>query len=382
MADNTTPSPGRKVRVAIGALLVIIVIGIGGYFVYAQTDTEEADPGRVDAQVVDYYSELCEAVTPVADIPRSYYSAYEQSIGSSVPGRNRHFQQAGKAAGDSIDTAVTDLGAMEDDAPRDVKSDPNDVTGTDYSAAVAPLADELSSIGDELDVYVTDPDMQSSDEAKSRAAINELGTYVSGVPASLSEGIGAAFDNAPVFSPGTRQAIENSEQCAPLMTSDPVGTDVVVESIVSAVSHMETGETNYERAIEDVGATVIPKDPAPSDAATRSAQMWSALAGDLDTVAAGIASWSNTEDPDTPEHAVADQVHPVMGELSAQYRDFSDWAREAASVISESDSPRVLTRTSEALSREFTDLQVDMARAQATARIDVPIPNRATLGEL
>src|SRR5699024_1825250 len=124
----------------------------------------------------------------------SYYSAYEQSIGSSVPGRNRHFQQAGKAAGDSIDTAVTDLGAMEDDAPRDVKSDPNDVTGTDYSAAVAPLADELSSIGDELDVYVTDPDMQSSDEAKSRAAINELGTYVSGVPASLSEGIGAAFD--------------------------------------------------------------------------------------------------------------------------------------------------------------------------------------------
>src|SRR5699024_4607094 len=142
----------------------IIVIGIGGYFVYAQTDTEEADPGRVDAQVVDYYSELCEAVTPVADIPRSCYSAYEQSIGSSVPGRNRHFQQAGKAAGDSIDTAVTDQGAMEDDAPRDVKSDPNDVTGTDYSAAVAPLADELSSIGDELDVYVTDPDMQSSDE--------------------------------------------------------------------------------------------------------------------------------------------------------------------------------------------------------------------------
>lgn len=382
MSDDSSSTTGRKVRIAVGSLLTIVVIGVGGYFVLTQTGEDDPDPNTVDAQVVSYYSDLCEAVTPVADIPRDYYRAYEQSIGNSVPGRNRQFRESGQNAVDAISTAADDLRALEDDAPRDVKSGPNDVTGADYTEAVTPLIDTLGTMSDELSDHVSDSSLSSSDEAESREAINDLGTYITGVPTTLTEGLGTAFDNAPVFSPGTLENIRASEQCAPLMSGTPVGSDVVVSSVVSAVTNMSDAESVYDAAIQSVSTTALPENPSPADASTRSGQMWSTFAADLDTIADGVAMWSNTEDEGTAAHQVADRVQPVMDELSAQYRSFADWARGAADAISETETPAVLTRTSEALSREFTDRQVDMARAQATARIDVPIPNRETLGEL
>lgn len=364
------------------AIAILVVVGLIVAISMRNSDADLAaseNEGQVDDQVLVHYTQFCDALSPIALAPPSYYSTAEATIGLSAGERNKRFATAARNTVDTFGDSIDQLGEINDNAPEEVSTAPGDPS-VSFRGALTPLIDELEGTVNELEGLATEPDFTSPDEAAGRKAIDAFGTALNRTPATVSGVLPEVLANQPIYSTATADAVRNSAECSPLLGNGAaVPEDVVIKSVVSAVERMNSAEKIYNDAARVVESTTIDDGLSLEEASNISRAMWTDLASALRESEHQIREWSNNEATNSPESVAADQMAGPLASAADAYRDAAEWADKAATRVSESSGDsNELTSEMEALSREFADEQIDIVRAQTGARTNMYLGNEAT----
>lgn len=377
----------RAKRAVIGVGIVGIPVALGGFAAVAghqgpmMVDQQGLDffNAAVDWKVVRYYDAVCQEVRQPQRVAERFTLTAQDVVGLDVEGAAGLWQERLGQAEAGFVRARDGLGEVNVSAPAKVDRPDGSDEDADYREALRPMLDVLDEGIGQVRQVAADPRWDAGDEDELGDVVGEAMRVVSAVPAQSSGVMQDVVEAARIFSPATRDAVQDASVCGELFGVRSVGEDVVVDDVVDARRRVMDAHEGFQASLAEVAALEGLDAADLGYARGRVIQAWQAVA---DAARAGhgeLAGWENTRVKGTAQWDAVEAVAPLVGEAGGVFEQVAAWAEAQVAATEASEwSVEGLSGALNASVEELRDQQLAEARVVTKALTTMPIPNKAT----
>ncbi|MEL4212018.1 hypothetical protein [Corynebacterium bovis] len=330
--------------------------------------------------VVGFYDQVCEALTPVGQVPDRLSHVVEDTIGEDP-------ELAFSARRDElVDSAAAARGAADQlrgiPAPSRVGS-VRDVRGVDYVPAREQVARDVDTAAQGLGDKLPAGDVVSSAGSEDRSRVlgevtGELNRLAGDLAGEAHRVLGGVFDAAPVPNQVTMDAIRNVPSCAGLMDTrgvDPEAVSAPAVELWGVFDQATGGPGSVAESLSGFGDLADQQFGEVGSAAGAVADRFDAVAQAAGRAVQQTRAWDGDR-ANTPDGYVeaADQF---AGDVEKVAGRAADQAAVYRSIAAGGDASR-FGEVSSGLSDEVTGLADEVQRASVRFQRMAPVPNHAT----
>lgn len=292
ITTHRTPIIATTLGVTLTAGVALVATNTHlGRMAIDETAADIADT-TINTDTVDYYTQVCTLIDDITTTTTNFVLTTSDTIGETNP---EALTTAWHNATDTTTTRLTDLATqathIDENAPTIPLANGDTLT---YTGALTPIITTLNSAPDRMATITHDPRLTSDNPTDIGTAATDAINLVTTISSDATTALGDVYENAPVATNATMEAINTTPACHTITGGAFAGDnqDTTIQPIVDLNTTITQSHDTLAEALWKVNNTQHLGAAANTQAVDTLRTVWQHVADAADTYHHNLTNWT------------------------------------------------------------------------------------------